>query len=435
MAYAACVRRIALLALFTVTAGVLPARADTLKYGDLLCFDSMRGSLIGVDPDTGQRTLISGYGMGPTPVGSGPLWTTTHHIHYSDNRLTQGPEGVVWLFHDDDLFSIDARTGDRKKFDVPDADRYALLPDDTDPDRALLVISIREDQGGKAHSRRKTYELNRATGQLRYLTTDLTIPWAEYWGRAWTGGLVRDSLGQVFHYGNRYDGTDTLARGPFVYDSLAAPPIQTVTGSVIMQNVHDVHFDPAGRRVLACGDFELYAADMDAAGTYSPFRAMDDPDKALRSFSGLCSRGQDLMGIRGETIYRLDTDAATIAPIPPAQPVGFGFAAPAQGKVSAAPALLSCGAGQLEWRDLATGALTALAAPCQPGDSVVAETADAVYVHQKGVGIVTRVIKATGATELLAAVDRDSHVSVVDETHLAECSGGLYLLNLTNMQR
>jgi len=408
----------------SIMAMLILAGAVSPCFGeDLVCFDSGWGALFRYDPQTGDREVLSGFGMGSELVGDGPMWRINPYIMYTDQRLTTGPEGTVYLTERLDpyggvtVFAVDPITGNRTTFVMPNGERWAnLLPDPQDADK-VIVFAYKE---AYELQERNVYELTRSTGQFQEIPSDLAFPPGRYNIQVPDVMTTVDAYGYTIVLGHRVVNGEK-EYGPFIYSDVRYPPVRKMSSN-LASNVCDIHFDPARNRVFIMGKWEMCSAPMILPSFYGPFELMPDPSDSLRRANGLCSWNGLLVGIVEDEVVEIDPDMGQITPLPKGGPVGFGIAAPDQGILLDSGRLLTCEPGKILWHDLNTQTTQEVPADIEPGTIVADETSDSVYLLEStDHGAIKRYDKLAGTTDVLmrgSALMEIQAAAVIDETHI-----------------
>jgi len=403
-------------------------------YGDILCFDDKWGALFTYDPATGQKEIVSGYGMGSQLVGDGPTWGVHIHEVVPKQQLAVGPDGAVYLRQGTDVFEIDPATGNRRKYAIPNLHSTLMLPDPHDPNR-FYYFAGNSNPPAKIYERR-LYAMNRTTGKATQYPSQLDLPRKTYPTSILilSGIWCTDMWGQTFFNGRRYvDGVPQYGEGPYIYTDLALPFRQTVSmPGTNLSNLCDTHFHPPDHTLYLVGESTLAAAQADATGHYGPFTQVGRRDGPISGFKGMTSAAGRLFGIWSQTVFDVDVANQSRTALPPSAPVGAGLTPPPGARVVDPNNLLLAEEGQLVWQNVASPARRTAPADCAAGSRILGETASAVYFLDDGV---KRFTKPTGLTETLVPPDPGRTIraaAVPDTSHVAWADAdGLWMSDLT----
>jgi len=410
---------VSILAVLILAGAVSPCFGD-----DLLCLDSLWGALFRYDPQTGDREILSGFGMGSELIGDGPMWSIEPSSVSDIQRLTWGLDGTIYLTQKMDVsegvtvFAIDPRTGDRQAFVTPRQESHAqVLPDPWDPNKIIVFAT----KNAYRSQQRTIYELTRSTGHMQEIPSDLNIPPADYGSRFPWVLTATDSYGYAIVFTFREVDGD-LEGGPFLYNDVRYPPVRKMSPNIV-SNVNDIHFDPVRNRLFVAGDWDMSSAPMIVPSFYGPFELMPDPSDSFHGAGGICSWNGMLAGMNSNRLFQIDPDIGQITPLPDGGPVGFGIAAPDHGVMLDDGRLLTCKPGKIVWHDMSTGTTQETPVSIEFTPVAFHQDQDSIYLlDPANNGMVRRYDIHSGALETLCGQSWSTEIetaAVIDDTHIA----------------
>ncbi len=165
-------RAVVMVAVLYFSLGSSPAIAVMLSPGDILVADigldtlgASPGGIFKVDPSTGDRTIVSGFG-----VGSGPSFSDPFAV-----AITPGGDILVSDVLGDSIFRIDPNTGDRTRISGPGVGAgpafFGPLGIAISPDNSLIVTTYATHASVMGDPIGDVYRVDMTTGDRTTLSS------------------------------------------------------------------------------------------------------------------------------------------------------------------------------------------------------------------------------------------------------------------------